>query len=196
MGDNVVTTIHESLQPSSESMEESSILEQVLSKCKLKLKYGGYFRLAKNSRRRRYCYGHQKSIYIDTSSYTLRDLVEEVKSNYPSNRDLVFTILFVDKFAVEQSYIQLNCEENFKMMLDMHENEKEITIYAMTENTFDMNELQQRGQDKDVTEQNDDDEVSDNFQREESYHSNYSSDDELLNDEGETYLKTNKRTGK
>ncbi|GJZ54888.1 hypothetical protein Tco_0610081 [Tanacetum coccineum] len=135
MGDNVVTTIHESLQPSSESMEESSILE---------------------------------------------DLVEEVKSNYPSNRDLVFTILFVDKFAVEQSYIQLNCEENFKMMLDMHENEKEITIYATTENTFDTNELQQRGQDKDVAEQNDDDDVSDNFPREESYHSNYSSDDEGL----------------
>nr|GEV51149.1 putative peptidase S10, serine carboxypeptidase, alpha/beta hydrolase fold protein [Tanacetum cinerariifolium] len=48
------------------------------------------------------------------------------------------------------------------------------------------------GQDKDVAEQNDDDDVSDIFPREESYHSNFSSDDEVLNDEGETYLKTNK----
>nr|GEX39234.1 hypothetical protein [Tanacetum cinerariifolium] len=77
-------------------------------------------------------------------------------------------------------------------MLDMHKNEKEIAIYATTENTFDTNELQQRGQDKDVAEQNDDDDVSDNFPREESYHSNFRSDDEVLNDEGETYLKTNK----
>ncbi|GKD99735.1 hypothetical protein Tco_1387719 [Tanacetum coccineum] len=127
-------------------MVESPILEQVSSKYKLKLKYGGYFRLAKNScTKRRYCYGHQKSIYIDTCLYHLRNLIEEAITRYPSNRDLVLSILFVGKYAARQSFIELDSDEKFKMMLDMHEVEKEVTLYVTTENNAPgLNERQQR----------------------------------------------------
>ena len=120
------------------------IFRQPSIKYKLKLKYGGYFRLAKNSRRRRYCYGYQKSIYIETCSYYFQDLVEDVIKLYPSKRDTVFSILFIDKNGIEGSFIELESDETFKVMLDMHEKEKEVTIYVTPRDTIDTNEIEQR----------------------------------------------------
>ncbi|GJX77652.1 hypothetical protein Tco_0324463 [Tanacetum coccineum] len=83
-------------------------------------------------------------IYIDTCSYHLRNLIEEAITRYPSNRDLVLSILFVGKYAARQSFIELDSDEKFKMMLDMHEVEKEVTLYVTTENNaLSLNERQQ-----------------------------------------------------
>nr|GEX79599.1 transposase, MuDR, MULE transposase domain protein [Tanacetum cinerariifolium] len=73
-----------------------------------------------------------------------RDLVEFVKNLHPSKRDLVFLILFVDKNAIEQSFIELESDETFKVILDMYEKEKEVTIYVTPRNTLDTGEIQQK----------------------------------------------------
>ncbi|GJW01913.1 hypothetical protein Tco_1560769 [Tanacetum coccineum] len=99
-------------------------------------------------------------------------------TRYPSNRDLVLSILFVDKYVAHQFFIELDFDENFKMMLDMHEVKKEVTIYAMTQNNArSLNEIQQWGQDEYVDEPQDDDD-SENCPIEESYHSHLSTDNE------------------
>ncbi|MFS7931622.1 hypothetical protein Hanom_Chr04g00358081 [Helianthus anomalus] len=50
--------------PTWKNLAQSPTLEpnlfQMTSKYKIKLKYGGYFRLAKNSARKRYCFGYKK----------------------------------------------------------------------------------------------------------------------------------------
>nr|GEX50657.1 hypothetical protein [Tanacetum cinerariifolium] len=74
-------------------------------------------------------------------------------------------------------------------MLDMYEKEKEATIYVTPPNsTLDTNEIQKSGQVEYVDEPHDDND-SDNYLSEESYHSHVNTDneDELLNYEGETY---------
>ncbi|PWA84050.1 transposase, MuDR, MULE transposase domain protein [Artemisia annua] len=111
---------------------------------------------------------------MDTCSYHLRDLIEEAMTRYPSDRDLVLSVLFVDKYAAHQSFIELDSDEKFKMMLDMHEVEKEVTIYVTTENNArDLNEIQQS---------------------EESYYSHLTTDyeNELPDYEVGTCLQTNK----
>jgi hypothetical protein len=118
--------------PTWEIMAQSPTLEpnveQVMSNYKIKLKYGGYFRLSKNSSRRQYYFGYQKCIYIDTYTYNFDDLIEEVTTHYPSNRDLVFSICFVDKYVTEQSFIKLDSHENFQSMLSMYNVEKDVTV--------------------------------------------------------------------
>nr|XP_043621620.1 uncharacterized protein LOC122593291 [Erigeron canadensis] len=111
MDDNVDITIHDASRPRWEYMVESPIIEQTPSKYKLKLKYGGIFRLAKKSRTKRYCFGFQKSIYIDLYNWNL--LVEEVMKHYPSNNDMILNVSFIDKFVVDQSFIELKSDENF-----------------------------------------------------------------------------------
>nr|XP_043623589.1 uncharacterized protein LOC122595313 [Erigeron canadensis] len=100
---------------------------------------------------------------MDTSSYTLEDLTEEVRNRYTSKRDSTVFILFIDKYAVDQSFIMLDSNENFKGMLSMGEDE--------------------------VTGEPYEDDDSDQCPSEESYHSRLSSDieDDRLNYEGETY---------
>nr|GEW58202.1 transposase, MuDR, MULE transposase domain protein [Tanacetum cinerariifolium] len=144
MDDSAESSIDQSSQPRWKNIVESPLFDQPSTQYKLKLKYGGYFRLAKNSCRRTYCYEYQKSIYIDTYSYYLGDLVEFVKNLHPSKRDLVFLILFVDKNAIEQSFIELESDEAFKVMLDMYEKGKEVTIYVTPRNTLDTGEIQQK----------------------------------------------------
>ena len=57
---------------------------------------------------------------------------------------IIFTTLFVDKNAIEHSFIELESDETFKVMLDMHEKEKEVTIYVTPRDTIDTNEIEQR----------------------------------------------------
>ncbi|KAI3795072.1 hypothetical protein L1987_37716 [Smallanthus sonchifolius] len=168
-------------------MVQSPVLEPVSSKYKLKLKYGGYFRLAKNSSRKRYCFGFQKSIYIDAFTYNLEDLLEEVTKHYPSNMDLIFSTCFVDKCAMEQTFIELDSNENFELMLSMYNTEKESTLYVTTNNNIDISSKQQRVQDE-VTNEPHGEEESEYSLSDESYHSHYSTDNEVRSpdDEEET----------
>ncbi|KAJ0478044.1 putative transposase, MuDR, plant [Helianthus annuus] len=178
--------------PTWENMAQSPTLEpnvfQIASKYKIKLKYGGYFRLAKNSDRKRYCFGYQKCIYIDTYSYNFDDLLEEVTNHYPSNRDLVFSIYFVDKYAINQSIIKLDSDEKFEFMIRMYEVEKELVVYVTTSSNHETSSVNQRGQDEVGDEPHSEDE-SEYSLSDESYHSYYSSDDEVEqhNSQEETY---------
>ncbi|GJQ94420.1 hypothetical protein Tco_0005559 [Tanacetum coccineum] len=90
------STIHDSSRPVWANMVESPPIEPIPSKYKLKVKYGGIFKLSKNSSGKRYCFGFQKCIKMDTSSYNLKELYDDVKKNYPSTSDLVLSIHFVD----------------------------------------------------------------------------------------------------
>ncbi|KAD7479804.1 hypothetical protein E3N88_02940 [Mikania micrantha] len=177
-------------------MEDRIASVQSMSKYKIKLKYGGYFRLGKNSSMKRYCFGYQKCIYIDTYTYLFDDLIQEVSNQYPANRDLVFSICFVDKYATEQIFIKLDCHDNFQLMLSMYELEKELTLYVTTGNNLDRTSNHPRGHDEVVDELHGQ-EDSEYALSDESYHSHYSTDevvDEPLGQEDsdlETYGKKN-----
>nr|XP_043633496.1 uncharacterized protein LOC122604691 [Erigeron canadensis] len=126
---------------------------------------------------------------MDSCLYSLGDLIEEVRNRYPSNNE-VFSILFVDKFATEQSFIELNSDENFIVMLNMYDEEKEVTIYVTTDPNHVVIERQQtytRSQDEAIDESHDEDD-SYICPSEESYHSHHSSDNEK---EEPSYVKEN-----
>ncbi|CAH1433302.1 unnamed protein product [Lactuca virosa] len=171
----------------------SPVIEQVISEFKFKLKYGGFFRLARNSCRQVYCFGSTKCLYIDTFSYDLNHLVEEVKKHYPSQSDIVLSIVFVDKYAKEQCFIELDNDKSFIVMLNMYNEDKEVTIYATTEK-LRYNPKPLSCQDKVIDESDDENETDSVCPSQESYHSLHSFDNgyELLN-YGETYAysKTN-----
>ncbi|KAF5764943.1 putative transposase, MuDR, plant [Helianthus annuus] len=165
-------------------------LSQMFFKYKIKLKYGGYFRSAKNSSRKRYCFGYQKCVYIDTYTYNFDDLVEEVTNHYPSNRDFVFSVCFVDKYATEQSFIKLDSHENFQLMLKTYEVEKELTVYVTTSRNLETSSINQRCQDE-VGDELYSDEESEYSLSDESYRSCYSTDNDVEqhNSKEETYTK-------
>ena len=81
---------------------------------------------------------------MDTSSYNLDELYDDVKKNYPTMSDLVFSIHFIDKHATEKSFIELDSNETFMAMISMYEKEKQITIYATTNNDSGTTNIQQR----------------------------------------------------
>ncbi|KAL4554548.1 hypothetical protein LXL04_039380 [Taraxacum kok-saghyz] len=168
MGDEVDT-------PRCEINVHSPIIEQVISKFKFKLKYGGFFRLARNSCRQVYCLGLTKSLYIDTCSYNLNHLVQEVKKHYPSESGTALSIVFVDKHAKEQCFIELDTDESFMVMLSMYKEEKEITIYVTTEKVrYNPNSCQDQ-----VTHESDEENETDsNCPSDSSYHSLHTSDHE------------------
>ncbi|KAD2021889.1 hypothetical protein E3N88_42007 [Mikania micrantha] len=169
---------------------------QLMSKYKIKLKYGGYFRFVKNSSRKRYCFGYQKCIYIDTYTYVFDDLIQEVSNQYPANRDLVFSVCFVDKYATEQTFIKLDCHDDFQLMLGMYELEKQLTLYVTTCNNLDRTSNQPSGHDE-VVDELYGQEDSEYALSDENYHSHYSTDevvDEQLGQDDsdvETYRKKN-----
>nr|KAJ0204105.1 hypothetical protein LSAT_V11C500286440 [Lactuca sativa] len=171
-----------------EISEHSPIIEQVISKYKFNLKYGGYFRLARNSCRQVYCFGFRKSLYIDTCSYNRTQLVKEVRKHYPSDSDIVLSINFVDKNAKKQCFIELDSDENFMVMLSMYKEEKEVTIYATTEKITQQTYNPFSIQDEVIDESDDENDSESNCPSEESYHSRHSSDNEyeLLNYDCET----------
>ncbi|CAH1421024.1 unnamed protein product [Lactuca virosa] len=144
-------------------------------------------RLARNSCRHVHCFGFTKCLYIDTFSYDLNHLVEEVKKHYPSQSDIVLSIVFVDKYAKEQCFIELDNDKSFMVMLNMYNDEKEVTIYATTEK-LRYNPKPLSCQDKVIDESDDENETDSVCPSQESYHSLHSSDNEyeLLN-YSETY---------
>ncbi|KAI3707878.1 hypothetical protein L2E82_36777 [Cichorium intybus] len=172
----------------------SPTIEQVISKYKFKLKYGGFFRSARNSSKLVYRFGFRKSLYIDTCAYNLNQLVEEVKKHYPSETDIALSIIFVDKHAKEQCFIELDSDENFMVMLSMYKEEKEVAIYATTGNFTQQTDKQFSGQDQCSDEFDDENESDSDCPSEESYHSCHSSDNEyeLLNYGSESYAYSTK----
>ncbi|XP_078158780.1 uncharacterized protein LOC144554295 [Carex rostrata] len=98
--------------------------------------------------------------------------------HYPLRGDLVFSILFVDKNAKQQSFIELDSDDNFMVMLNMYEKEKEVTIYVTTEKNINTNVLQQSEEDEVFNEPHGEDD-SDYCPTEESYQSRYSTDSEI-----------------
>ncbi|KAJ9535404.1 LOW QUALITY PROTEIN: hypothetical protein OSB04_un001486 [Centaurea solstitialis] len=182
--------VDETSKPMWENMVESPIVEHMpLSKYKLKLKYGGFFRLAKNSSKKIYCFGSQKCIYIETWSYNLSQLWEEVIKRYSSKNNPQFSIVFLDKNAPGQSFIELDSEETFMVMLHMYVQEKEVIIYVTTENNHDSNKVSLSNNLCDNRADPNGEDDSDYCVSEESYHSHLSSDneDELMNYEDEDY---------
>ncbi|CAI9294654.1 unnamed protein product [Lactuca saligna] len=170
-------TLHDTSKPIWESRATSPIIERIpTSKFKLKLKYGGYFRLTKNGCRQIYCFGSQKCIYIDTFLYKLTQLHEEVIKRYASKNNPEFSILYVDKYAPDKSFIELDSDEKFMDMLSMYGNEKQVTIYVTTKNNLGSNNhtnhlCANRDEPHDEYE-------ADLCPSEESYHSHLSSDNE------------------
>ncbi|CAH1421173.1 unnamed protein product [Lactuca virosa] len=166
----------------------SPIIERIpTSKFKLKLKYGGYFRLMKNSCRQIYCFGSQKCIHIDTFLYTFSQLHEEVVKRYSLKNNPKFSIFYVDKYAPEKSLIVLDSDEKFMAMLVIYGSEKQVTIYVTTKNNHGSNSHTNHfcaNRDEPHDEYD-----ADLFPSEESYHSHLSSDneDDLMNDDEEVY---------
>lgn len=76
--------------------------------------------------------------------YDLNQLTEEVMHHYPSKSDLIFSMQFLHKYAREQKFINLNSDTDFKVMLRIYEEEKEVTVYVTTEKAVDRNEIEQR----------------------------------------------------
>ncbi|XP_076924475.1 uncharacterized protein LOC143586914 [Bidens hawaiensis] len=136
--ENIDVMGNHSFTPTWENMDRSPTIVnasvQVFSKYKIKLKYRGYFRLAKNSSKKRYCFGSQKCIYIDACIFGFDGLIEEVVTHYPLDRELVFSLYYIDKYASEQSYIKVDSHDTFQLMLSVHEVAKELTVYVTTDN--------------------------------------------------------------
>nr|KAJ0193211.1 hypothetical protein LSAT_V11C800418570 [Lactuca sativa] len=157
------------------------------SKFKFKLKYGGYFCLTKNDCRQIYCFGSKKCIYINTSLYKLSQLHEEVTKRYSSKNNPKISIIYVDKYAPDKSFIELNSDEKFMAMLSMYGSEKQVTIYVTTENNLGSNNHTNHwcaNRDEPHDEYD-----SDLCPSEESYHSHLSSDNEdnLMNADDKEY---------
>ncbi|KAI3760103.1 hypothetical protein L1987_50493 [Smallanthus sonchifolius] len=92
--------------------------------------------------------------------------------------DLIFSTCFVDKCAMEHTFIELDSNENFELMLSMYNTEKELTLYVTTNNNIDISSKQQRVQDEVTNEPHGEEELEYSL-RDESYHSHYSTDNEV-----------------
>ncbi|KAJ9556985.1 hypothetical protein OSB04_011599 [Centaurea solstitialis] len=98
--------------------------------------------------------------------------------------DPVLSLVFVDKNANVQSFIELVTEDDFMVMLNMYKEEKEVTIYVTTDKL-----IRQSGQGELIDESDDENDSDSDCPSEESYHSRHSTDDEIefLNDDCGTY---------
>ncbi|KAI3760774.1 hypothetical protein L1987_51173 [Smallanthus sonchifolius] len=75
--------------------------------------------------------------------------------------------------GIVDEFTQVDSHDKFQVMVSMYEVEKELSIYVMTNNNFETSSMQQRGT-GDV-----DDEESEYSLSDESYHSRYSTDEEV-----------------
>ncbi|KAL4555357.1 hypothetical protein LXL04_037975 [Taraxacum kok-saghyz] len=185
-------TLDDISKPTWENIVESPIIDydsasMPSSKYKLKLKYGGIFRLSKKTFKKMYCFGSQKCIYIDTWSYNFSQLNAEVIKRYSSKSNPDISICYIDKYTPDQSFIELDSDEKFTDMLIMYENEKEVTIYVTTENNIGSNNLDFSTQLCDDRGEPQDEDDSDYLPSEENYYSHLSSDNEYeeMNDDVE-----------
>ncbi|KAI3743180.1 hypothetical protein L1987_60885 [Smallanthus sonchifolius] len=99
--------------------------------------------------------------------------MEEVATHYPSDRELIFLLWFIEKNDTGQSFIKVDSHDKFQVMLSMYEVEKELSVYVTTTNNFETSSMQQRGT-GDVH-----DEESEYSLSGESYHSHYSTNQEV-----------------
>nr|KAJ0202245.1 hypothetical protein LSAT_V11C600335630 [Lactuca sativa] len=137
MEDTFHTIFDDTSKPVWENRVESPISDYVpasipMGKYKLKLKYGGFFRLVKNTCKKIYCFGSQKCIHIDTWSYNLSQLNKEVIKRYSSKNNSKLSISYDDKCASGQSFIELDSDEKFMAILNMYEKRNKITTTHVT----------------------------------------------------------------
>ncbi|KAI3784623.1 hypothetical protein L1987_43725 [Smallanthus sonchifolius] len=99
--------------------------------------------------------------------------MEEVATHYPWDRELIFSLWFIEKNDSGHSFIKVDSHDKFQVMVSMYEVEKELSVYVTTNNNFETSSMQQRGT-GDV-----DDEESEYSLSDESYHSRYSTDEEV-----------------
>ncbi|KAD4385943.1 hypothetical protein E3N88_26112 [Mikania micrantha] len=156
---------------------------------KIKLRYGGYFRLCKNSTTKRYCFGFQKCIHINKYIHYYDDLIEEVATHYPKDRGFVFSLWHIDIFDTKQSYIKVDSSENFQLMLDMYEVERELTVYVMTSDNVETSSMHKRAW-GDVDDEQHDEEESEYSLSDDSDHSHYITDHEAEDEDfGPNYIR-------
>ncbi|KAL8243507.1 hypothetical protein R6Q59_009765 [Mikania micrantha] len=158
---------------------------------KIKLRYGGYFRLCKNSTTKRYCFGFQKCIHINKYIHYYDDLIEEVATHYPKDRGFVFSLWHIDIFDTKQSYIKVDSSENFQLMLDMYEVERELTVYVMTSDNVETSSMHKRAW-GDVDDEQHDEEESEYSLSDDSDHSHYITDHEAEDEDFGTTLHASK----
>jgi MuDR family transposase len=145
---------------------------------KVIVKYGGYFKSINKGTRRKYYFGRQRTIYFDKQIYGFAELFEEVSSLYPFDEDQNFLLFYEDKRTQNQSFIQLEHDESFELMLDMYK-EKQILIYVTKERIVmleDENIID--GVEVENEEFGNYEEGSDYCHSEASYHSRYSDTEE------------------
>ncbi|KAI3783355.1 hypothetical protein L1987_42434 [Smallanthus sonchifolius] len=98
--------------------------------------------------------------------------MEEVATHYPSDRELIFSLWFIEKNDTVQSFIKVDSHDKFQVMLGMYEVEKELSVYVTTTNNFETSSMQQRGTGVH-------DEESEYSLSDRSYHSHYSTNQEV-----------------
>ncbi|KAI3815018.1 hypothetical protein L1987_14669 [Smallanthus sonchifolius] len=105
--------------------------------------------------------------------------MEEIATHYPSDTELIFSLWFIEKTDIGQSFIKVDSHGMFQVMLSMYEVEKELSVYVTTNNKFETSSMQQRGM-SDVH-----DEESEYSLSDEGYHSHYSTDQEVEEENSE-----------
>ena len=97
------------------------------------MKYGGYFKPINNGGKEKYYSGKQRTIYLDETCYSVEELFEEVSKFYLEDDSLKLSLLFVDKHASSQSFIKIEDDTSYRLMLSMYEEEKKVIIYVNAE---------------------------------------------------------------
>lgn len=70
---------------------------------------------------------------MDRPTYGFLELFEEVSGLLPSDENQKLSLCFLDKCVNTQSFIQLEGDESYEMMLAMYEEKKETVIYVTQE---------------------------------------------------------------
>ena len=122
-------------------------------------------------------------MYFEENSSSFVELLGDVSRLY--HEDDSPKLCFLDNRVAKQTFIQLEDEESYQLMQTMHEEEKEVVIYATVDNPIERDIV---GEDEglDIGEQENYEEWSDYCHSEESYHSRNSDSGDETDDANES----------
>ncbi|XP_078174000.1 uncharacterized protein LOC144567709 [Carex rostrata] len=103
------------------------------SRYKIIVKYGGYFKPINNGTKKKYYSAKQKTIYLDETTYSVEELLEDVSKFYLEDDTWKLSLFFVDKRVSSQFFIQIDDDSSYILMLSMYEEEKKVIIYVIAE---------------------------------------------------------------